>query len=81
MTIPPELAHILSADPEVMWGAVCFTDTRIPVVMLLDNVAAGIPMERFYAKYPDLTPELVDPVLDWQNRVAHEALGLEFVPL
>jgi uncharacterized protein (DUF433 family) len=79
MNIPKELGHILSSDPEVMGGAICFTGTRIPVVMLLDNVAAGVPMEEFYDNYPDLTPEVVQPVMDWENQRAREALGLELI--
>jgi uncharacterized protein (DUF433 family) len=79
MDIPKELQGILSRDPEVMGGDVCFTGTRVPVVVLLDNVAAGTPMDEFYDSYPSLTPEMVRPVLDWENRKAREALGLELV--
>lgn len=79
MHIPPELRDVLSIDPEIMGGDICFTGTRIPVVMLLDNVAAGVSMEEFYDSYPSLTPEMVHPVLDWENRKAREALELEAV--
>ncbi|HWD39375.1 MAG TPA: DUF433 domain-containing protein [Fimbriimonas sp.] len=68
---------ILSSDPEVMGGDICFTGTRIPVVMLLDNIAAGVPLVEFYENYPSLTPRQVDPVLEWENRQAKLALGLE----
>ena len=77
MTIPLELQGILSIDPDVMGGAICFTGTRIPVVMLLDNVAAGVPMDEFYDNYPDLTPQTVNSVMEWENRKAKEALGLD----
>lgn len=79
MTIPKELRHILSSDPEIMGGDICFTGTRIPVVMLLDNVAAGVPMEEFYDAYPSLAPRMVDPVLEWESRQAKRLLGLELV--
>ena len=79
MDIPEELQGILSRDPEVMGGDVCFTGTRIPVVVLLDNVAAEVSMERFYENYPSLSPQLVRPALEWENRKAREALGLEAV--
>jgi len=62
-----------------MGGAICFTDTRIPVVMLLDNVAAGTSWEDFYDAYPSLTPEMVHPVLEWENKQARKVMGLEFV--
>ena len=77
MTIPRELQTILSSDPEVMGGDICFTNTRIPVVMLLDNLSDGIPLQEFYENYPSLTPQQVNPVLEWENRQAKLALGLE----
>jgi len=79
MTIPRELQNILSSDPEVMGGDICFTGTRIPVVMLLDNISDGVSLEEFYENYPSLTPDQVNPVLDWENRQAKRALGLELV--
>jgi uncharacterized protein (DUF433 family) len=77
MKIPHELRQILSSDPDVMGGDICFTGTRIPVVMLLDNVAAGTSWAVFYDAYPDLTPEMVQPVLEWENEQARRAMGLE----
>jgi hypothetical protein len=77
--IPVELRTVLKSDPEIMGGDVCFVGTRIPVVMLLDNVSAGTSWEDFYDAYPDLTPELVRPVLEWENNQARRALGLELV--
>jgi uncharacterized protein (DUF433 family) len=79
MTIPAELKHILSSDPEVMGGDICFTGTRIPVVMLLDSIADGVSLEEFYEDYPSLTPEHVNPVLEWENQQAKRAMGLELV--
>lgn len=75
--IPKELEQILSSDPDVMGGAICFTNSRIPVVILLDNLAAGVPMDEFYDAYPSLTPEQVTPVMRWANEQARRALGLE----
>lgn len=77
--IPAELKTVLNADPDIMGGDVCFVGTRIPVVMLLDNVAAGTSSEDFYDAYPDLTPELVRPVLEWESNQARRTLGLELV--
>ena len=79
MTIPEELKTILSSDPETMGGTICFTGTRIPVVILLDNVAAGVSMDEFYDSYPSLTPGLVEPVLHWENNQARKAMGLDLV--
>jgi uncharacterized protein (DUF433 family) len=79
MKIPSELKNVLSSDPNVMGGDICFTGTRIPVVMLLDNVGAGTPWAEFYEAYPSITPAMVQPVLDWENGQARKAMGLELV--
>jgi uncharacterized protein (DUF433 family) len=75
--IPTELQDILSRHPQVMSGAICFTGTRIPVQILLDNHKAGISIEEFLDAYPDLTREQVQAVIDWEDRQARLALGLE----
>ena len=62
-----------------MSGAICFVGTRIPVVMLLDNVRAGVPLSEFMDNYPDLTTAQIQAVLDWEDQQAREALGLELV--
>ena len=79
MSIPKELEGVLSSNPNIMGGDICFSGTRIPVVMLLDNVAAGTPWDEFYDAYPDLTPEMVQPVLNWESEQAKRAMGLELV--
>jgi uncharacterized protein (DUF433 family) len=67
ITIPRELNQILVADPEIMGGAICFANTRIPVEILLDNVEGGTPWDVFYDNYPSLTLEMVRPVLAGQH--------------
>ena len=73
MHVPPELRGVLSIDPEVMGGDVCFIGTRIPVVMLLDNVATGVSMEEFYESYPSLTPCMVSSVLGWDREAGADS--------
>jgi len=31
----------VKTDPQIMHGTACFTGTRIPVTVVLDNLAAG----------------------------------------
>ena len=47
----------ITTDPQVMHGAVCFRGTRIPVSVVLDNLAAGEAPERILDQYPSLRPE------------------------
>ncbi len=48
-------AQRISADPQVCGGKVCITGTRIPVSVVLDNLAAGVCHESILASYPSLT--------------------------
>jgi uncharacterized protein (DUF433 family) len=47
----------ITTDPQIMHGAVCFRGTRIPVSVVLDNLAAGEAPERILDQYPSLRPE------------------------
>ncbi len=33
---------VITVDPQIMHGAPCFRGTRIPVSVVLDNLAAGV---------------------------------------
>ena len=77
MSIPIELVDVLSTDPNVMSGVLCFTGTRIPVQVFLDNCRAGIPVGEFLDAYPDLTRDQVQAVINWEDGQARKILGLE----
>ena len=47
----------LISDPQIMHGAICFRGTRIPVTVVLDNLAAGETPARILDQYPSLRPE------------------------
>lgn len=44
----------ITRDPRVMGGTPCFRGTRIPVAVLFDNLAAGVPLEEILRNYPTL---------------------------
>lgn len=46
--------HIVS-DPAVCHGQACIQGTRIPVAVVLDNLAAGQTHAEIIAEYPALT--------------------------
>jgi uncharacterized protein (DUF433 family) len=77
MQVPKELEGILSINPNIMGGAICFTGTRIPVKILLDNHRSSISVEEFLDAYPDLTREQVQAVIDWEDGQARRLLGLD----
>ncbi|MEA2642683.1 MAG: hypothetical protein QOF51_4077 [Chloroflexota bacterium] len=76
-TIPPGLDHVMNIDPEILGGEPCFNGPRVPLETVVDNLAAGIPVERILRNYPSLTQEHVDAVLRWELGLAYKAAGLE----
>ena len=67
----------ISVDPNVMHGVACIAGTRIPVSIILDNLAARVPKERLLAEYPSLTPEAITAALAYAAELAREQnLGL-----
>jgi len=53
----------IAIDPLVCHGKACVRGTRIPVTVVLDNLAAGETVESIVASYPTLTPEDVAAAL------------------
>ena len=47
----------ITTDPTIMHGTVCFRGTRIPVSVVLDNLADGETPERILNQYPSLKAE------------------------
>jgi uncharacterized protein (DUF433 family) len=59
----------IAADPQIMHGAVCFRGTRVPVSVVLDNLAAGETPERILDNYPSLKPEHIPAALAYAANV------------
>lgn len=66
-------SHV-STDPEVMHGAVCLRGTRIPVSVVLDNLADGETPERILAQFPSLRPEHISAALAYAADLARERI-------
>ena len=77
MTIPPSLQHLVSIDPEVVGGEPCFTDTRVPLETVVDNLAGGRSPEQILKSYPTLGAMHIEAVLHWERELARQAVGLE----
>jgi uncharacterized protein (DUF433 family) len=60
------------ADSAVMHGAVCFRGTRIPVSVILDNLAAGESPERILDQYPSLGSEHITAAMSYAAELARE---------
>ena len=64
----------ITADPQVMHGAVCFRGTRIPVSVVLDNLAAGESAAAILAEYPTLKAEHVPAAIGYAADLARERI-------
>ena len=62
----------LSSTPDVCAGEICATGTRIPVTIILDNLAEGASSEEILTSYPSLRPEHIKAALAYAAELAHE---------
>jgi uncharacterized protein (DUF433 family) len=57
-------ASLVSRDPEVMSGALCFKGTRVPVKNLFDYLEGASTLEDFLEDFPSITRETAISVLE-----------------
>jgi uncharacterized protein (DUF433 family) len=62
----------LSSDPTICGGDLCARGTRIPVTVVLDNLAEGSSRDEILRSYPSLRPEHIDAALAYAAELAHE---------
>ncbi|MFA7467244.1 MAG: DUF433 domain-containing protein [Desulfotomaculaceae bacterium] len=62
----------ITIDPEVCHGKACIAGTRIPVFVILDNLADGMNREEILKSYPSLKPADIDAVLAYAALIAKE---------
>ena len=64
----------IRVDPQVLHGTACFVGTRVPVSVVLDNLAAGESAERILDQYPTLRPEHIPAALAYAGELARERI-------
>ena len=64
----------ITADPQTMHGVVCFRGTRVPVSVVLDNLAAGETAERILDQYPSLKSEHIPAALSYAVDLTRERI-------
>jgi uncharacterized protein (DUF433 family) len=55
-----EWRNHISVDPSICHGQACVAGTRIPVSVVLDNLAARVSAEEILRSYPSLTSTAID---------------------
>jgi uncharacterized protein (DUF433 family) len=62
----------LGSNPNICAGEVCALGTRIPVTVILDNLAEGNDKATILTSYPSLRPEHIEAALAYAAELAHE---------
>jgi uncharacterized protein (DUF433 family) len=57
-------ASLISQDPEVMSGALCFAGTRVPVQHLFDYLKGSSSLEEFLEDFPSVSRMTAVAVLE-----------------
>jgi uncharacterized protein (DUF433 family) len=64
----------ISTDPNVCHGQVCIKGTRIPVSVVLDNLAAGVAEDEILRSYPALTRDAIRAATAYAAELARERI-------
>ena len=62
----------IAVDPEICHGKACVRGTRIPVSVVLDNLAAGLSAAEIVKSYTTLQVEDIQAVLGYAAELARE---------
>lgn len=67
-------ATLVSRDPEIVSGALCFTGTRVPVKNLFDYLEGSSSLEDFLEDFPSVSRQRAVAVLETaRQRLAVDA--------
>jgi uncharacterized protein (DUF433 family) len=64
----------IATDPSICHGQACIKGARIPVSVVLDNLAAGLDEAEIVRSYPALTREAVRAATAYAAELARERI-------
>ena len=64
--------QFITTNPAIHHGQACIKNTRIPVAVVLDNLAAGLPADEIIKSYPSLTAQAIQAALAYAAELARE---------
>lgn len=67
-----EMFDRITFDPKIMGGRACIRGMRIPVSVIVGQIAHGATVDEILADYPDLEPEDVRQALEYAAWLAQE---------
>ena len=62
----------ITVDPNVCHGKACIKGTRVMVSVVVDNIAAGRPMDDIVRSYPSLTREGIEAAIRYAAELTRE---------
>lgn len=62
----------ISIDPAICHGVACIRGTRIPVAVVLDNLAAGLSVAEILTSYPSLSVQDIQAAIGYAAEIARE---------
>jgi uncharacterized protein (DUF433 family) len=62
----------ITFDPQIMGGRACIRGMRIPVSVIVGQIAHGATFDEILADYPDLEPEDVRQALEYAAWLTQE---------
>jgi uncharacterized protein (DUF433 family) len=64
---------IIVTNPERLGGTPCFVGTRVPVDVLLENLADGLTIDEIVDQYPSITKDIAIETLRQASRLLDRA--------
>lgn len=55
---------VIKIDPEIMSGAPCFADTRVPIQNLIDYLEGGDSIDEFLKDFPSVNRDQIIAFLE-----------------
>lgn len=62
----------IAVEPGICHGQACLVGTRVPVSVVLDNLAAHVAPEEILRSYPSLTTASIDACIAYAAELARE---------
>jgi uncharacterized protein (DUF433 family) len=62
----------ITFDPQIMGGRACIRGMRVPVSVIVGQIAHGATVDEILADYPDLEPEDVQQALEYAAWLTQE---------
>ncbi len=60
----------ISINPKICHGRACIRGTRIPISVVLDNIAAGLDQDEIIQSYPALAADDIQAALAYAAELA-----------